>query len=230
MEFITLPLIGSIQANQERKERTSRDGPKRLTHVATRLVTLKSLLADGRRDKIQTMQLKALLDDTDAVSPVIGVILMVAITVILAAVIGTFVLGLGDQVGSSAPQATLNLDASSGDPSEINLEHNGGDGLHSDNTRMVIEYGSISWTVNPGSPDDVFSVGDSVTISISQIDIDGDGIADKTQMSVGSGWSGFSAVDHTGTDDTISSGNAVSVKIIDTKSQKVIYKSEITAA
>jgi flagellin-like protein len=36
--------------------------------------------------------------DDSAVSPVIGVILMVAITVILAAVIGTFVLGLGDQV------------------------------------------------------------------------------------------------------------------------------------
>jgi flagellin-like protein len=33
-------------------------------------------------------------DDEDAVSPVIGVILMVAITVILAAVIGTFVLGV----------------------------------------------------------------------------------------------------------------------------------------
>lgn len=35
--------------------------------------------------------------DTNAVSPVIGVILMIAITVILAAVIGTFVLGLSDQ-------------------------------------------------------------------------------------------------------------------------------------
>ncbi|TKX64810.1 type IV pilin [Halorubrum sp. GN12_10-3_MGM] len=37
-----------------------------------------------------------------AVSPVIGVILMVAITVILAAVIGTFVLGLGDSIGGAA--------------------------------------------------------------------------------------------------------------------------------
>ena len=40
-------------------------------------------------------------NETEAVSPVIGVILMVAITVILAAVIGTFVLGLGDDVQSS---------------------------------------------------------------------------------------------------------------------------------
>lgn len=39
---------------------------------------------------------------TEAVSPVIGVILMVAITVILAAVIGTFVLGLGENVGTTS--------------------------------------------------------------------------------------------------------------------------------
>jgi len=49
------------------------------------------------------MNLKTAFQDNDrAVSPVIGVILMVAITVILAAVIGTFVLGLGDQIGGSA--------------------------------------------------------------------------------------------------------------------------------
>ncbi|EMA68288.1 hypothetical protein C468_02442 [Halorubrum kocurii JCM 14978] len=42
-------------------------------------------------------------------SPVIGVILMVAITVILAAVIGTFVLGLGDQLGDTAPQASFDV-------------------------------------------------------------------------------------------------------------------------
>ncbi|WP_080506008.1 type IV pilin [Halorubrum sp. BV1] len=48
--------------------------------------------------------------DDRAVSPVIGVILMVAITVILAAVIGTFVLGLGDQLGDTAPQASFEVD------------------------------------------------------------------------------------------------------------------------
>lgn len=37
-----------------------------------------------------------------AVSPVIGVILMVAITVILAAVIGTFVMGMGNNVQQNA--------------------------------------------------------------------------------------------------------------------------------
>jgi flagellin-like protein len=47
--------------------------------------------------------------DDSAVSPVIGVILMVAITVILAAVIGTFVLGLGENV-QTTPTAGVNVD------------------------------------------------------------------------------------------------------------------------
>jgi flagellin-like protein len=61
------------------------------------------------------MKLKTLLqsDESDrAVSPVIGVILMVAITVILAAVIGTFVLGLGDTVENNA-QAGVTYDSGS---------------------------------------------------------------------------------------------------------------------
>jgi flagellin-like protein len=52
--------------------------------------------------------------DDSAVSPVIGVILMVAITVILAAVIGTFVLGLGEQVEQNA-RAGVNADVDNAD-------------------------------------------------------------------------------------------------------------------
>ena len=40
-------------------------------------------------------------ENEDAVSPVIGVILMVAITVILAAVIAAFVFGMGSNVGTT---------------------------------------------------------------------------------------------------------------------------------
>jgi flagellin-like protein len=62
--------------------------------------------------------------DDRAVSPVIGVILMVAITVILAAVIGTFVLGLGDSLGDSQPTAQINIDTTN---ENITFEHSGGD-------------------------------------------------------------------------------------------------------
>jgi len=55
-------------------------------------------------------ELNHLLQDDDAVSPVIGVILMVAITVILAAVIATFVLGLGEQVSDTGPNASFSFD------------------------------------------------------------------------------------------------------------------------
>jgi flagellin-like protein len=76
------------------------------------------------------MQLKQLLADERAVSPVIGVILMVAITVILAAVIGTFVLGLGGSV-QSAPQAQFDygFDLNGGAGEIIDITHNGGDSL-----------------------------------------------------------------------------------------------------
>ncbi|WP_276271501.1 type IV pilin N-terminal domain-containing protein [Haloarcula litorea] len=77
------------------------------------------------------MDLKQLFDDDDAVSPVIGVILMVAITVILAAVIASFVLGLGDQAQQTTPQASFSFDydESFGDSGEgvLEITHDGGD-------------------------------------------------------------------------------------------------------
>jgi flagellin-like protein len=82
------------------------------------------------------MQLKQLLTDDRAVSPVIGVILMVAITVILAAVIGTFVLGLGQNV-QSTPQASFNFDFDES-VKNVTVTHNGGDALEvGDNTQSV---------------------------------------------------------------------------------------------
>ena len=77
------------------------------------------------------MQLKRILSDDDAVSPVIGVILMVAITVILAAVIATFVLGLGEQVSSTAPTASFTFEYSEGNSDEgpLTVTHDGGDAV-----------------------------------------------------------------------------------------------------
>ena len=77
------------------------------------------------------MKLKQFFTDDDAVSPVIGVILMVAITVILAAVIASFVLGLGDST-STTPQASFDFDYSADDgtdPGQIVITHESGDSL-----------------------------------------------------------------------------------------------------
>lgn len=81
-----------------------------------------------------------------AVSPVIGVILMVAITVILAAVIGTFVLGLGSNVSEPAPQVSLAI-ADAGATYENGarafvLEHQGGDDIELANSRVLVRNAS----------------------------------------------------------------------------------------
>ena len=59
-------------------------------------------------------------DEERAVSPVIGVILMVAITVILAAVIAAFVLDMGDDLGGN-PQAAVDVDDSNESAVEVSV-------------------------------------------------------------------------------------------------------------
>jgi flagellin-like protein len=73
------------------------------------------------------MKLKQLFTDDSAVSPVIGVILMVAITVILAAVIGTFVLNLGGSVSQTTPQASFGFDFEDTANDNVTVTHETGD-------------------------------------------------------------------------------------------------------
>jgi len=134
-------------------------------------------------------KLKAVLDDDRGVSPVIGVILMVAITVILAAVIGTFVLGLGDSL-EQAPQSQLSAEDAEADYNgggadsdhAFVVSHSGGDALTMENVRIVFD-GSTTYTFESGAfasgrSDDLelikdgsqvdgtteFAVGDSLTV------------------------------------------------------------------
>jgi FlaG/FlaF family flagellin (archaellin) len=60
---------------------------------------------------------------------------MVAITVILAAVIGTFVLGLGDQVQETSPNAQVSITNVSAGEQVFTVEHNGGDSFTAENTQ-----------------------------------------------------------------------------------------------
>ena len=78
-----------------------------------------------------------LFDDDRGVSPVIGVILMVAITVILAAVIAAFVLGLGD-TNESAPTVTWDYeyDESGGN---LTVTNTGGDSFDPNNVEFQLD-------------------------------------------------------------------------------------------
>ncbi len=96
------------------------------------------------------MHLKQLFTDDRAVSPVIGVILMVAITVILAAVIGTFVLGLGDSLQQQSPSASFGFDYednTTGNAS-VTIVHQGGDSIDAAQLSVSVDGTDVS---DPGS-------------------------------------------------------------------------------
>lgn len=133
--------------------------------------------------KVEMQQLKQLLtDDDSAVSPVIGVILMVAITVILAAVIASFVLGLGDQ-GEPAPQPTIESSTST---DELQIDVTGGDDVDAGVTTLKFETGSDSIEVDLDAQDasgnqiiQELSAGDTITIDTNNdvVEINGDQVA-----------------------------------------------------
>jgi flagellin-like protein len=84
------------------------------------------------------MEIDRLFADEGAVSPVIGVILMVAVTVILSAVVGTFALGLGVSQ-DTAPQATWGTDfTQGGNADELTLAHESGDAMEADRLSVVV--------------------------------------------------------------------------------------------
>ena len=144
------------------------------------------------------MDLKKLFMNNKAVSPVIGVILMVAITVILAAAIGSSVFGQG--TAQSAPQAnidikTVNLTT----PGFIKIEHLGGDAINFNEgvTKVTASYNG----------------GDSTTVTATSLGV----------MDVGS-----SKVLKTGLlSSNATSGDTLSIKIIDIKTNQLICDKDL---
>ena len=88
---------------------------------------------------INERNLRGESDDERAVSPVIGVILMVAITVILAAVIAAFVLDIGP--GDATVTAAADISSASGDRIDVSITSGGGD---IDGVALVSEDGFVA--------------------------------------------------------------------------------------
>jgi len=146
------------------------------------------------------MDFKNLLNDEKAVSPVIGVILMVAITVILAAVIGTFVLGLGDQVQSTTPQAQFGFD----------VEQN-----HADGTKVVITHES----------GDTISGSDLKVSATTEFAHNGSVSGDGTWSGVGDGNSEYTWDTIDGQDASAGAGVAIGNTDLTGETIRVIYDS-----
>jgi len=111
------------------------------------------------------MDLKKLFNDDDAVSPVIGVILMVAITVILAAVIASFVLGLGDQTQNATPQASFSFDYDGS--TSVTITHDGGDAIE-DNRLSIRGDDGTGATIDQdwGTAGDDVTAGDTADVTV----------------------------------------------------------------
>lgn len=110
------------------------------------------------------------------VSPVVGVILMVAITVLLAATAATFFMGITNDAKKRAPQAAIDFDydASAGHTDdELTITHTSGDGLEADNVEVVVsdaEAGGttvakrITWSDFAGAAGSEVSAGSAVVV------------------------------------------------------------------
>jgi archaeal type IV pilus assembly protein PilA len=148
--------------------------------------------------------------DEEAVSPVIGVILMVAITVILAAVIAAFVFGMGGNLTPAPPSASLvassNSATSGGD---IIIEHTGGDILAGSDWKVsVVATGNHSAYVTSDSADD-FSVGGQLIIE------------NKETTTVTS--NAFSATwKYSGSGDDLKKGEKYDVKVVHIPSNSMV--------
>jgi flagellin-like protein len=154
------------------------------------------------------MDLKKLFMNNKAVSPVIGVILMVAITVILAAAIGSSVFGQG--TSQPAPQANLNIQAH-GVPTDdgvatIKIEHLGGDpiNLGSDVTKIMVSVdGDDSIQASPGNLTTI-SIGDVKKLELKKASTE----EDDPEI-------------------TVKSGNIVNIKLIDKKTSQLICDKDV---
>ncbi|MDD3042630.1 MAG: type IV pilin [Methanosarcinaceae archaeon] len=119
------------------------------------------------------MNFRHLFENNKAVSPVIGVVLMVAITVILAAAIGSSVFGEG--TSEPAPQAHLNIKAVSpydGSSAVVTLEHLGGDPINFDSnstTKVMVAIGTTSTEVNATGLG-ILNVGDTASLNLNNTD------------------------------------------------------------
>ncbi|KKH93308.1 hypothetical protein EO95_13470 [Methanosarcina sp. 1.H.T.1A.1] len=108
------------------------------------------------------MDLKKIFRNDRAVSPVIGVVLMVAITVILAAAIGSSV--FGQSPSKSAPQANINAkftNYTNSIPANITIEHLGGDSISWGSAELrFYDVNGSEVDVNTNGLTDYFNVGD----------------------------------------------------------------------
>ncbi len=159
------------------------------------------------------MDFKKLFMNNKAVSPVIGVILMVAITVILAAAIGSSVFGQG--TAQPAPQENLNIEADgiTDGLATIKIEHLGGDPINFSKSKVVA-------SVNGGNSQTVaadlgtISIGDIKKLALRNAESTADPKAPIVDNSVNPA-------------DAVAYGDIINIKVIDEATNQLICDRDI---
>ena len=98
----------------------------------------------------------------DAVSPVIGVMLMLVVTIVIAAVVAAFASGLGGDV-ESAPAAVFDVDI--GSDKVVKIQHLSGENLLINKMSVKVQYGSNSATPSLTGGSGYFTPGMTLTSS-----------------------------------------------------------------
>jgi len=127
------------------------------------------------------MELPPFAGDDRAVPPVVGVILMVAITVILAAVVGTVAVGFTDRFGQSTPQTSFGFEYDAGtaagvdcsfdvtddsDAGTLTVAHESGEAIDGDQLFLVTDAGQAEWQADCDASADTVSTGDSIDVAV----------------------------------------------------------------
>jgi flagellin-like protein len=160
--------------------------------------------------------LKTWYFDEKAVSPVIGVMLMIVVTVILAAAVSSYSGSMESQ--DMAPQAAFRADASINDK-YIHLEHMGGDTLDKRDIQVEIESGYPPQTgyvdsesINFTSYSNFLNPGGEMQIWFSDSDPDA-GIIEFSGAEI---------------EQSVELGEPFRVTIIDQNSGQTVYSAKIT--
>ena len=127
------------------------------------------------------MELPPFAGDDRAVPPVVGVVLMVGITVILAAVVGTVAVGFTDRFGQSTPQTSFGFayDAEppddgacspdltdGGDTGNLTVTHESGEAVDGDQLYLLTDAGEAEWKADCDASADTVSTGESIDVEV----------------------------------------------------------------
>lgn len=150
------------------------------------------------------------LEEEGAVSPVIGVILMVAITVILAAVIAAFVFGMGPP--EQAPQASIRGSADTlGGFNVLKLEHQGGEAITLTDAKTKVTIDGDSVSLAELGAETQFDAGEALYI-----------FSESGDISLGTSANVTDTVSSDADENLATTGTTSEVKIVDVGSQQMI--------